>query len=164
MREDHGVDMTTHRSAMLSEKDMLEATHIYCMAQRHQNAVIALKKRMEASSDAQQWLESPLTSASTLSSCSDAGEEEEEEADAAGNEKKTPPSPRAPLVVSVFQPEVPDPWHGTIEFYRECQEVIASAVKKALDEEISENNPNSRQDQQQGDGEPTERPTPQRVG
>lgn len=159
MREDHGVDMTTHRSAMLSETDMLEATHIYCMAQRHKNAVIALKKRMEASSDAQQWLGSQLTSAPTLSSCSDAGEEEVD----AGNDKKTPLSSRAPLVVSVFQPEVPDPWHGTIEFYRECTEIISTAVKMALDEEISEN-PDSRQDQQQADGVPTDRSTPQRVG
>lgn len=150
MREDHGVDLTKHRSAMLSETDVLEATHIYCMAQRHQDAVLTLKKRMAASRSSQHGLGSSLSSLSTLSSCSNLTEG----ADDGGDGKKTLPPPRASLVVSVFNPEVPDPWHGTIEFYRECTEMISTAVTKVLDEDISV--VSNSQQQQQADGVPAD--------
>ncbi|CAN0560595.1 unnamed protein product, partial [Ectocarpus sp. 12 AP-2014] len=39
MREQYGVDISAHRSAMLSEADVLEATHIYCMSRRHHDSV-----------------------------------------------------------------------------------------------------------------------------
>lgn len=150
MRENHGVDMTTHRSAMLSETDVLEATHIYCMAQRHQDAVLTLKKRIAASNSSQQSLGPSSSSSSTPSSWPNAAEKAD-----GGNRKKTPPPSRAPVVVSVFQPEVPDPWHGTIELYRECAEIISTAVKRVLDEDISVI-PDPRQDQQQADGVPAD--------
>lgn len=39
----HGVDISGHRSAVLSPTDLLEATHIYCMAPYHYNAVLAVQ-------------------------------------------------------------------------------------------------------------------------
>lgn len=39
----HGVDISGHRSSLLSQTDLLEATHIYCTAPYHYNAVLAIQ-------------------------------------------------------------------------------------------------------------------------
>lgn len=127
MREKHGVDMTAHRSAMLSHADVLEATHIYCMAQRHHDAVLSLERQVMAYGEP-----SPL--ASTASSHS-----------AAEDWKNPSSSPRDLVVPSVFNPEIPDPWRGTIERYQECTERISEVVKKALEEDISVQDPRKQQ-------------------
>lgn len=108
MRENHGVDMTAHRSAMLSQADVLEATHIYCMAQRHHDAVLSLEQQI-VSKGAPSPGSSPASE--VASSHAIAGD---------GMEKSS--SPRDAVVISVFNPEIPDPWHGTMECYRECTE------------------------------------------
>lgn len=111
MREKHDVDMTAHCSAMLSQADVLEATHIYCMAPRHHDAVRTM-----------------LPSASVASSLS--------AAEGGKSGKSQCSSPHDRVVASVFNPEIPDPWHGTIECYRECAERISEAVKKALEQDM----------------------------
>lgn len=112
MRDKHGVDMTAHRSAMLSQADLLEATHVYCMAPRHHDAMLSLQRQTMANGEP-----SPLlTLASVAASHA-----------VAGDGKNQSSSPRDRVVASVFNPEIPDPWHGTIECYRECTERIAEA-------------------------------------
>lgn len=121
MREKHGVDMRAHRSAMLSQGDVLEATHIYCMTQRHHDAVRRVERQIM--SDGEPSLISPAASAASSHSV-------------AGDGEKQSSSPRAPVVISVFNPEIPDPWHGTMECYRECTDMITKAVKRALEEDM----------------------------
>lgn len=121
MQEKYGVNMTTHRSAMLSQADVLEATHIYCMAQRHHDAVLSLERQIM--SNGEPSLALPAASGGSSHSV-------------AGDGNKPSSSPRAPVMISVFNPEIPDPWHGTIECYRECTEMITKAVKKTLEEDV----------------------------
>ena len=125
MREEHGVDMASHRSAMLSHADMFEATHIYCMTQRHHAEVLSLERR-NASEAGPSFQPSHSMAA---------GAHDKENR---GHGKENSSSSRAPPLVSVFNPEIPDPWRGTTECYRNCTEMIAEAVKKALDQEIAE--------------------------
>lgn len=100
MRE-HGLDITGHRSAVLSTKDVLEATHIYCVAPSHRDAVLALQL---------------------------AGEKEGSRASSlTAGEKKMPAK------VSTFDPEIPDPWHSSMEYFRACSEMVEKAVAKALE-------------------------------
>lgn len=136
MRENHGVDMTAHRSIMLSKADVLEATHIYCMAQRHHDAVQSLEQQVMSNGEPSMR----LSAASIASSHSVAGD----------GKKRQSSSPRAPVLISVFEPEIPDPWHGTIGCYRECTDMITEAVKKALEEAVPLVVEDSPQQQQAG--------------
>lgn len=97
----HGMDIIDHRSAVLSVTDVLEATHIYCMAPRHHQAVIDLQRM-------------------------------------AFKEEAPPAAQTTPAtIVKIFDPEIPDPWHGTMETFRSCSEMLEKAVTKALKEDVA---------------------------
>lgn len=106
MRE-HGVDMASHHSAVLSQTDLLGATHVYCMTPRHCEAVRSLQSKQ------QELLTQPSLKGT-------------------GTIKNKPQA-----LVSTFTPEIPDPWHGTMECFRECSEMLERAVTKALEENTS---------------------------
>lgn len=115
MRE-HGVDMVDHRSTLLSPTDVLEATHIYCVTPRHRDAVLNLqiesRRRLQHHDDQQQE-----------------GIEESTSSSANGDVVDTT---RQQAMVSTFEPEIPDPWHGTTERFRTCAVMLEEAVTKAL--------------------------------
>ncbi|CAM9607761.1 unnamed protein product [Ectocarpus sp. 13 AM-2016] len=129
MREQYGVDISAHRSAMLSEADVLEATHIYCMSRRHHDSVLSLLRRdvpidhLHSSPPLDRPPSSRASPGPPSDSASDAG--------TTGERGEMP----FPVAVSVFEPEVPDPWHGTMEYYRECTGIISEAVTRALERE-----------------------------
>lgn len=139
MREQYGVDISAHRSAMLSEADVLEATHIYCMSRRHHDSVLSLL-RQDASSDhyfhSSRPLDQPPASTGSPSYPTP-------DADTTADRDDAP----LPVAVSVFEPEIPDPWHGTLEYYRECTGMISEAVTRALEREA----PGGSDGQQQPD-------------
>lgn len=127
MRDEYGVDIAPHRSAMLSPADMIEATHIYCMSQRHYDTVFSVSSNFHG-------LQPPPPSSTPPAACAipaTAG------GDGCGLEKKTPPPPRGtPAVISMLTPEIPDPWHGTLEYYQSCTSMIKEAIEKALEEDM----------------------------
>lgn len=122
MRDEHGVDMTSHRSAILSHADVFQSTHIYCMAQRHHDAVLSLERWIAA--DAEPSLKASHPTANGADNKRGHGD---------GKDRS---SSRASPLVSIFEPEIPDPWHGTTECYRKCTEMIAEAVTTALEEDM----------------------------
>ncbi|CAM9605247.1 unnamed protein product, partial [Ectocarpus fasciculatus] len=143
MREQYGVDITAHRSVMLSEADVLEATHIYCMSRRHHDSVLSLLRR-DASHDhdfhSSRPSDPPPESPGSPSYPAP-------DADNTADRDDVP----FPVAVSVFEPEVPDPWHGTMEYYRECAGMISEAVTRALEREV----PGGSDGQQQPEDSPT---------
>lgn len=122
MRE-HGVDMVDHRSTLLSLTDVLEATHIYCVTPRHRDAVLNLqiesKCRLQQHDDQQQEGRGESTSSPANGDVVD--------------------TTRQQATVSTFEPEIPDPWHGTMERFRACAVMLEEAVTKALLEEDAKN-------------------------
>lgn len=123
MRDEHGVDMTPHRSALLSHADVFQSTHIYCMAERHHDAVLRLERLTVA--DAEPSLKALHPTAT--------GADKKKNR---GNGKEKSSLSRASPLVSFFKPEIPDPWHGTTECYRKCTGMIAEAVTKALEQDM----------------------------
>lgn len=120
MRE-HGVDMVDHRSTLLSPTDVLEATHIYCVTSHHRDAVVDLQ--IESNCLLQRDQQQKGIGKSTSSPAS-------------GDVVDTT---RQQALVSTFEPEIPDPWHGTTERFRACAVMLEDAVSKALLEEHAEN-------------------------
>lgn len=149
MREQYGVDISAHRSAMVSEADVLEATHIYCMSRRHHDSVLSLLRR-DASNDHDLHSSPPLNR--PPSSRISPGPPSYWAPDA-GTTAERGEMP-FPVAVSVFEPEVPDPWHGTMEYYRECTGIISEAVTRALEREA----PGGSHGQQQPDSSSTSLP------
>lgn len=105
MQQEYGVDLTGHRSALISLNELMEATHIYCMAPRHLKAILAFQR-----------------------------ENFEQQRQREQQQQQRQKVAVEPAMVSVFEPEIPDPWHGTIQCYRECSEMLDTAVSKAMDE------------------------------
>lgn len=104
MRE-HGVKLAGHRSSLLSLLDILEATHIYCMAPGHEEAVLNLYSDAKLKGFRPS---SPLTKMNST-----------------------------PALISTYNPEIPDPWHGTLEYYRACAGMLEKAVVEALQEDLA---------------------------
>ncbi|CAN0090028.1 unnamed protein product [Ectocarpus sp. 8 AP-2014] len=130
MREQYGVDISAHRSAMLSEADVLEATHIYCMSRRHHDSVLSLLRR-DAYNDHDLHSSPPLGPPPSSRASPGPPSPSALDAGTTGERGEMP----FPVVVSVFEPEVPDPWHGTMEHYRECTGIISEAVTRAMERE-----------------------------
>lgn len=124
MRE-HGVDMADHRSTLLSPTDVIEATHIYCVTPRHRDAVWNLQ--LESDCLLQKHIEQQRQQEGIGESTSSP----------ANGDGIVDISRKQQAMVYTFEPEIPDPWHGTMDRFRECEKMLEDAVNKALLEEHS---------------------------